>query len=92
MREFIKNIIKPEKITKEELARSVEYVDQPITYEDKVNLYIKPDGTPMLVDRFTGKILWKKFEFDPRQVEALKEEPKKSRSSERRSSKIKTGN
>ena len=83
MREFIKNInenikkiLKPEKITAEQLAQTIPYEDQLLKIEDKANLFIRPDGTPMLVDRDTGEVpfVWKNYdEFNPEIVKTLKE-------------------
>ena|ERR1035437_2903321 len=76
MREFIKKIFNPEKITSEELLnKSVPYEDKGIKLEDEVNLFIKSDGTPVMTDRNTGKILYKWLGYNPRPeaVQALRE-------------------
>lgn len=74
MLEFIQSVIKPEKISEDDLKnRSVPYEDAPIELEQKLNLYINTEGVPMLVDRDTGKIFRKKFEFNLKAVEVLRD-------------------
>jgi hypothetical protein len=73
---FLESVKKePEKITSQELSQSVPYEDEALKSGDKANLFIKPDGTPVLVDRLTGEIPseWIGYEVSPMAVQELKE-------------------
>jgi len=59
----------------QELLKSIPYEDELFKFNDKVNLFIKPDGTPILVDRITGEIpsVWKDYDVDSNAVQKLKD-------------------
>ena len=71
IKNWLENIIKKqEKISSLELDKSIPYEDITLKHEDKANLFIKPDGTAILVDRFTGEIprAWKSYDIDQNSI------------------------